>query len=178
VTPYQGAGVDLSAEVFDFRRKVHHTIQKVTDDIDERFHFNTAIAAVMELVNAFYQGLETLPREDLTFQVWREALEALVKLLNPLVPHLAEEIWQALGFTTSLQLQPWPEAQPEALVESSFTLVVQVNGKVRGKIEAPASATEAQLKEMALENPAVQKWLTGEPKRVVLARGKLVNIVT
>ncbi|MEJ2070411.1 MAG: class I tRNA ligase family protein [Syntrophobacterales bacterium] len=178
VQPYQGTGVDLSTEVFDFRRKVHQTIQKVTDDIDERFHFNTAIAAVMELVNAFYQGLETLPREDLTFQVWREALEVLVKLLNPLVPHLAEEIWQALGFSTSLQLQPWPEAQPEALVESSFTLVVQVNGKVRGKIEAPASATEAQLKELALQNPAVQKWLQGEPKRVVLARGKLVNIVT
>jgi leucyl-tRNA synthetase len=94
------------------------------------------------------------------------------------VPHLAEEIWQALGSTASLQLQPWPEAQAEALVESSFTLVVQVNGKVRGKIEAPASATEAQLKEMALQNPAVQKWLQGEPKRVVLARGKLVNIVT
>jgi leucyl-tRNA synthetase len=157
---------------------VHQTIQKVTDDIEERFHFNTAIAAVMELVNAFYQTLETLPREDLTFWVWREALEALVKLLNPMVPHIAEEVWQTLGYETSLQLQPWPAANPEALVETSFTLVVQVNGKVRGKIEAPASATEAQLKELALQSPAVQKWLKGEPKRVVLARGKLVNIVT
>jgi len=178
VTAYQGTGADLSAEAFDFRRKVHQTIQKVTDDIEERFHFNTAIAAVMELVNAFYQTLDTLPREDLTFRVWREALENLVQLLNPMVPHLAEEIWQILGYETSLQLQPWPAAQPEALVETSFTLVVQVNGKVRGKIEAPASATEAQLKELALQSPAVQKWLTGEPRRVVLARGKLVNIVT
>jgi len=178
VTPYEGTGAELSAEAVDFRRKVHQTIQKVTDDIEERFHFNTAIAAVMELVNAFYQTLDTLPPEELTFRVWREALEALVKLLNPMVPHIAEEIWQTLGYKTSLQLQPWPGAQPEALVESSFTLVVQVNGKVRGKIEAPASATEAQLKELALESPAVQKWLKGEPKRVVLARGKLVNIVT
>jgi leucyl-tRNA synthetase len=129
-------------------------------------------------VNAFYQTLETLPREDLTFRVWREALETVVKLLNPMVPHIAEELWQELGYNTSLQLQPWPEAQPEALVEASFTLVVQVNGKVRGKIEAPANATEAQLKELALLNPAVQKWVQGEPKRVVLARGKLVNIVT
>ena len=178
VMPYQGTGVDLSPEAFDLRRKAHQTIQKVTDDIEERFHFNTAIAAVMELLNTFNQTLETLPREDLTFRVWREALEILVKLLNPMVPHIAEELWQTLGYRTSLQLQPWPVAQLEALVETSFTLVVQVNGKVRGKIEAPANASEAQLKELALQNPAVQKWLEGEPKRVVLARGKLVNIVT
>ncbi len=178
VPAYQGTGADLSPEVFDFRRKVHQTIQKVTDDIDERFHFNTAIAAAMELVNAFYQTLETLPREELTFRVWREALEGLAKLLNPMVPHIAAELWQALGHDASLQLQPWPAADQDALVEARFTLVVQVNGKVRGKIEAPANASEAQLKELALQDPAVQKWLKGEPKRVVVARGKLVNIVT
>jgi leucyl-tRNA synthetase len=177
VTAYQGTGADLSPEAFDLRRKVHQTIQKVTDDIDERFHFNTAIATVMELVNTFYQTLETLPKEELTFQVWREGLEALVKLLNPMVPHLAEELWQALGYETSLQLEPWPQAQLEALTESVFTLVVQVNGKVRSKIEAPVSAGEEQLKRLALADPAVQKWLQGEPKRVVLARGKLINIV-
>jgi leucyl-tRNA synthetase len=132
----------------------------------------------MELVNAFYQALEALPRNDLTFRVWREALEALVKLLNPTVPHIAEELWQTLGYRTSVQLQSWPVAQPEALTEATFTLVVQVDGKVRGKIEAPANATEAHLKELALRNQAVQKWLKGEPKRVVVARGKLVNIVT
>ncbi|MGQ9689183.1 MAG: leucine--tRNA ligase [Desulfobaccales bacterium] len=178
VAPYQGTGADLPPEVFDFRRKVHQTIQKVTADIEDRFHFNTAIAATMELVNTFSQTLESLPRETFTFQVWREALEVLLKLLNPMAPHIAEELWQTLGYQTSLQLQPWPTAQPEALVEATFTLVVQVNGKVRGKIEAPARAGEAELKELALSSPAVQKWLTGEPKRVVVARGKLVNIVT
>jgi leucyl-tRNA synthetase len=178
VKAYQGTGADLSPEALDFRRKVHQAIQKVTDDIEERFHFNTAIATVMELVNTFYQTLETLPKKELTFRVWREGLEALVKLVNPMVPHIAEELWQALGYETSLQLEPWPVAQPEALTESVFTLVVQVDGKVRSKIEAPVSASEEQLKQLALQDPAVQKWLKGEPKRVVLARGKLINIVT
>ena len=166
VAAYQGTGADLPSEVFDFRRKVHQTIQKVTDDIDERFHFNTAIAAVMELVNAFYQAVDGLPKEDVTHEVFREAVEAILKLVNPLVHE------------TSLQLQPWPAAQPEALVEATFTLVVQVNGKVRSKIVVPASATEEHLKDLALKDQAVQKWLQGEPRRVVLARGKLVNIVT
>jgi leucyl-tRNA synthetase len=178
VAAYQGTGADLAPEVFDFRRKVHHTIKKVTDDIEDRFHFNTAIAAAMELVNAFSQALETLPRQETTFRVWREALEALVKLINPMVPHIAEELWQTLGYQTSLQLQPWPTAQAEALVEATFTLVVQVDGKVRDKIEAPAAASEEQLKALALQSPAIQKWLKGEPRRVVVARGKLVNIVT
>uniref|UniRef100_A0A7C3Z324 Leucine--tRNA ligase n=1 Tax=Desulfobacca acetoxidans TaxID=60893 RepID=A0A7C3Z324_9BACT len=178
VPAYGGSGADLSPEALDFRRKVHQTIQKVTDDIDERFHFNTAIATVMELVNSFYQTLETLPRKELTFQVWREGLETLVKLLNPMVPHIAEELWQALGYETSLQLEPWPTAQPEALTESVFTLVVQVNGKVRSKITAPVSATEEHLKKLALQDQSVQKWLKGEPRRIVMARGKLINIVT
>ena len=141
-------------------------------------HRAAIIATVMELVNTFYQTLETLPKGELTFRVWREALEALVKLLNPMVPHIAEELWQALRYETSLQLEPWPAAQPEALTESVFTLVVQVNGKVRSKIEAPVSASEDHLKKLALDDPSVQKWLKGEPKRVVLARGKLINIVT
>ena len=166
---YRGAGADLKPEVQELRRRVHQAIQKVTEDIEERFHFNTAIATVMELVNAFYLTLETLPKEEPTFRVWREGLETLVKLLNPMVPHLAEELWQALGYEDSLQLQPWPQAQPEALVESAFTLVVQVDGKVRSRMEAPVSATEEQLKQLALQDPSVQKWLKGEPRRVVLA---------
>jgi leucyl-tRNA synthetase len=108
----------------------------------------------------------------------RDGIETAVRLINPMMPHLAEELWQALGYETSLQLEPWPIAQPEALTESVFTLVVQVNGKVRSKIEAPVSAGEERLKQLALDEPSVQKWLKGEPKRVVLARGKLINIVT
>ncbi len=183
VAAYRGAGADLKPEAQELRRKVHQAIHKVTEDIEERFHFNTAIATVMELVNTFYQTLETLPKEEPTFRVWREGLESLVKLLNPMVPHLAEELWQALGYEDSLQLQPWPEAQPEALVESVFTLVVQVDGKVLSKIEAPVNATEEQLQQLALADPAVQKWLKvkgglGLSAKLIIARGKLINIVT
>ncbi len=179
VAPYQGPGTELPTEIQELRRKVHQTIQKVTDDIDQRFHFNTAIAAVMELVNAFYLSLESLPQKEPTLQVWREGLEAMVKLLNPMVPHLGEELWEALGYDTSLQLQPWPQAQAEALVEAAVELVIQVNGKVRGKLVVPAAASEEDIRAWALAHAPIQKWIEGKGvKRVVLARGKLVNIVT
>jgi leucyl-tRNA synthetase len=179
VPAYQGAGSEFSGEVWEFRHKVHQTIKKVTDDIEDRFHFNTAIAAVMELVNAFYQAADSLPREHATLMVFREALEAVLLLVNPMVPHIAEELWQALGHTDSVQLAAWPQAQPEALVASAFTVVIQVNGKVRGRMVIPASASDRQIEEWALQDQAVQKWLQGQPpKRVVLARRKLINIVT
>jgi leucyl-tRNA synthetase len=178
VAAYAGPGSEFSPELREFRQKVHQTIKKVTGDIEARFHFNTAIAAVMELVNAFYASLETLPQEDLTCRVWREGLETVLKLLHPMVPHLTEELWEALGHKNSLQQTPWPEPDPAALVESAFTVVLQVNGKLRGEMQVPAAATDAQIMEMATGHPAVQKWLAGKtPKRVVVAKRKLVNIV-
>ncbi|MDP3182795.1 MAG: leucine--tRNA ligase [Desulfobaccales bacterium] len=179
VPAYQGPGTELSAEVGEFRHKVHRTIKKVTDDIEDSFHFNTAIAAVMELVNAFYQAVETQPRERPTMMVFREALEAILLLVNPMVPHIAEELWQALGHKTSLQLAPWPQPQAEALAESAFTVVIQVNGKVRSRILVPASQSDEDIKNAAVNDPTTQKWLKGQDiKRVVVARRKLVNIVT
>jgi leucyl-tRNA synthetase len=179
VKSYQGPGLELSPGLWEFRRQVHRTIKKVTDDIEDSFHFNTAIAAVMELVNHFYQAAESLPREETTLSVFREAVEAILLLVNPMVPHIAEELWRALGHDSSLQLCCWPAAQTEALVESAFTLVIQVDGKVRKRLVIPASSTEEQIATFALGDPDVQKWLKGQPpKRVVLARGKLVNIVT
>ncbi|MBM4284055.1 MAG: leucine--tRNA ligase [Deltaproteobacteria bacterium] len=175
---YAGPGTDLPPALGELRHKVHRTIQKVTDDIEARFHFNTAIAAVMELVNACYQALESVPDDELAGRVWREALETMLKLLHPMVPHLAEELWQALGHDASLQRTAWPAPDPAALVESTITVVLQVNGRVRGEMAAPASATDEQITAWAVEQPAVQKWLAGKtPKRVVLARRKLVNIV-
>jgi len=162
----------------EFRHKVHRTIKKVTDDIEDSFHFNTAIAAVMELVNAFYQAVEQLPRGPDTMMVFREAVEAILLLINPMVPHLAEELWQALGHTTSLQLAPWPQPQSEALAESAFTVVIQVNGKVRSRISVAASQSDENIKNAALNDPTIKKWLEGKDiKRVVVARRKLVNIV-
>ncbi len=175
---YKGTGAGLSPELQGFRQKVHQTIKKVTDDIEDRFHFNTAIAAVMELVNAFYQAAESLSGEGQAPEVFREAAEAILLLVSPMVPHIAEELWQALGHDTSLQEVPWPRPQSEALAECAFTLVVQVNGKVRSKLTVMAGTEEEEIKALALQDPAVQKWLQGKPpKRVVLARGKLVNIV-
>ncbi len=178
VEAYRGPGEGLNLDLKEFRRKVHRTIKKVTEDIEDSFHFNTAIAAVMELVNAFYLAAENLGRDQDTLGVFREAAEAILLLINPMVPHIAEELWQALGHSTSLQACCWPQSQAEALAESTITVVVQVNGKVRSKLVAPAAATDEEIKDWALNDPAIQKWLKdGPPKRVVLARRKLVNIV-
>jgi leucyl-tRNA synthetase len=178
VPAYQGTGADLLAELGELRQKLHQTIKKVGDDIEDRFHFNTAIAAVMELTNTFYKALETLPRERLTFMVYREAVEAMLKLLNPMVPHIAEDLWQSLGFSRSLQLEAWPEPQAEALVESTFTLVIQVNGRVRDQVAVPVSATEERIKELALNRPKIQEWRANKGiKNIIYVPGKLVNIV-
>jgi leucyl-tRNA synthetase len=178
VNPYIGAGMELSEELAEFRHKVHKTIKKVTEDIEDSFHFNTAIAAVMELVNAFYLVVENVPRDNTAKRVFREGVEAILHLVNPMVPHIAEDLWQTLGNEGSVQLCGWPQAQPEALVESAFTLVIQVNGKVRKRLPVPTSATKEQIEAWALGDPDIQKWLKGQPpKRVVHARGKLVNIV-
>ncbi len=178
VEAYRGPGAGLSLDLKEFRRKVHRTIKKVTEDIEDSFHFNTAIAAVMELVNAFYLAMEDLTWDRDTLMVFKEAVEAILLLVNPMVPHIAEELWQALGHPTPLEQLPWPQAQPEALVESTFTVVVQVNGKVRSKLVVPAAATDGEIKDWALNDPVIRKWLKdGPPQRVVLARRKLVNIV-
>jgi leucyl-tRNA synthetase len=178
VSPYTGAGTELSEEVSEFRHKVHATIKKVTDDIEDSFHFNTAIAAVMELVNAFYLAVENLPKDKITLQVFREAVEAILLLVSPMVPHIAEELWQALGHRRLLLEVPWAQAQAEALTVSTLTVVVQVNGKVRSRLQVPAAASDGDIKNRALDDPIIAKWLKGQPpKKVILARRKLVNIV-
>jgi leucyl-tRNA synthetase len=105
-------------------------------------------------------------------------VEAILLLVSPMVPHIAEELWQALGHTTLVLDVPWPQPQAEALTVSTLTVVVQVNGKVRSRLSAPAAATDAEIKALALADPALEKWLQGKPpKQIILARRKLVNIV-
>jgi leucyl-tRNA synthetase len=162
-----GAGRDL-------RRLVHRTIKKVTEDIDGRFHFNTAIAAVMELVNAIYafDARESHPG------VLREALEATIRLLAPFVPHIAEELWNAMGHTGGLDAAGWPTWDEAALVEEEKTIVVQVNGKVRGKVTVPAGLDEEGIKQAALAEPNVARFVEGKSvRKVILVPGKLVNVV-
>jgi leucyl-tRNA synthetase len=178
VEPYQGPGTEVPSELSEFRHKVHATIKKVTEDIEDSFHFNTAIAAVMELVNAFYLAAERKPREAAALPVFREAVEAILLLVSPMVPHIAEELWQALGHTTLILDVPWPQPQAEALTVSALTVVIQVNGKVRSRMVVPASASDEDIKNRALNDPAIEKWLQGRPpKKVILARRKLVSIV-
>jgi len=156
------------------RRQVHRTIKKVTEDVDGRFHFNTAIAAVMELVNAIY-GFKDKPANP---GVLREALETTVRLLAPFVPHIAEELWARLGHAGGLEAAGWPQWDAAALVEEEKTIVVQVNGKVRGKVTVVADADDEVTRQAALADANVARFLEGKTvRKVVVVPGRLVNIV-
>ncbi|HEY6940922.1 leucine--tRNA ligase [Dokdonella sp.] len=158
------------------RRQVHETIQKVSDDIGRRYAFNTAIASLMELLNAV--GRFDDPSE-LGRAVRHEALEAMVLLLNPVTPHVAHALWQVLGHAeTLIEDQPWPKADPTALVRDSVTLAVQVNGKLRATIEVAVSAGRDEVERLALAEPKVAEHVgTQVPKKVIVVPGKIVNIV-
>jgi len=158
----------------DLRRQVHRTIRKVTDDIDGRFQFNTAIAAIMELVN----GISGWPDKTRHPAVLREALETVVRLLGPFVPHIAEELWRELGHTDGLEAHGWPVCDEEAMAASSILIVVQVNGKVRGKVTVPADAGDQMVRETALADPNVARFLEGlTVRKVVVVPGRLVSVV-
>jgi leucyl-tRNA synthetase len=166
----------------NLRQKVHQTIDRVTSDIEARFHFNTAIAALMELVNDLYKAREeegeAALAEPLAAAVWREAVETLILLLSPMVPHLAEELWHHLGKTTSVYLEAWPQADPAAMAVETRLVVIQVNGKLRSKIEVAADAGDEEIEQQALADERIKELLQGKTvKKVVVARQKLVNIV-
>ncbi len=172
----RGAEIPAVAEgpARELRRATHRTIRKVTEDIDGRFHFNTAIASVMELVNAIY-AFEGKPEHP---GVLREALEAVVRLLAPFVPHICHELWEGLGHAEPLAAAGWPAWDAEALVVDEVLLVVQVNGKVRGKVTVPAGADEEALRQAALAEPNVARTLEGQTvRKVIVIPGRLVNVV-
>jgi leucyl-tRNA synthetase len=168
------ANLDESAK--GLRRSTHKTIRKVTEDIESRFHFNTAIAAIMELVNTI-QGFEkkNLPENS---AVLRESVEGVVLLLAPFVPHFSEELWETLGHEGGVEKRGWPTFDPAAAVDEELLVVVQVNGKLRGRITVPVGATEADVKETAMADPNVLSNISGkEIRKVVYVPGKLLNIV-
>ncbi|MCR6700396.1 MAG: class I tRNA ligase family protein [Dokdonella sp.] len=166
----------LNAAQKTMRRLVHETIVKVGDDYGRRQSFNTAIAALMELLNALAKFDDA---SDQGRAVRHEAFETIVLLLNPITPHVCHALWQALGHATTLvDDRPWPQADPAALVRDALTLAVQVNGKLRGTIEIPASASREDAERAALAEPAVAAFITGQtPKKVIVVPGKIVNIV-
>jgi len=177
VEAYRGETDRLSGDVRNLFKKTHQTISKVTQDIEDRFHFNTAISAVMELVNAIY-ALESTEDSPHLVKVLRFALESVVRLLSPIVPHLSEEIWAALGNTTSVLLESWPEPLEEALVKDELVVVVQVNGKLRSRLVISSNLTEEALQEMAITDERVIRFIEGKAVRKIIVVGKkLVNIV-
>jgi leucyl-tRNA synthetase len=158
------------------RRQVHKTIRKVTEDIEERFHFNTAIAAIMELVNTL-QAFEP-KNSPQNAPVVKEAIESVVMLLAPFVPHFAEELWSMLGHDKGVDQSGWPAYDPAAVVDEELLIVVQVNGKLRGKVTVAASAAEDEVKAAALAEERVKPFIDGKSiRKVVYVPGKLVNIV-
>ena len=174
-----GGSEALSGPIKDLHRKTHQTIRKVTNDIEDRFHFNTAVSAVMELVNEINKTINSGPAEGtLAWSVIREAVEATVLLLSPVVPHMTEELWRQLGHDNSLLETPWPTHREKALEVEKMLIVLQVNGKVRSRIEVPAACTEKDIEAEALKDERIQHFVDGKPiKKVIVVKNKLVNIV-
>ncbi len=157
------------------RREIHKTIEKVSDDLGRRQTFNTAIAAIMELLN----HLQKAPSETIQDRmVMQEAVESIVLLLNPITPHICHQLWHDLGHHTPIEEAAWPQADPAAMVEDEKLIIVQVNGKVRAKITVSAQAHEDEVKALAMEQPNVAQFTEGKTvRKVIFVPGKLVNIV-
>ncbi|MBT7259849.1 MAG: leucine--tRNA ligase [Desulfobacula sp.] len=178
--PFTGAASDLlSEEAKVLYIKANQTIQKVTDDIDKSFHFNTAISAVMELVNTLYSiDLDSADAE--MKKVIQFSLENILLLLSPILPHFCEELFEKLGKTASILEQPWPEYRKDSLRTDEVLIVVQVNGKLRSKITIGADVGEEVIKEKALADEKIKKYVGDKvPKKIIIIRKKqtLINIV-
>jgi len=157
------------------RRQAHHTLAKVSDDIGRRRTFNTAIAAVMELLNSLAKFPQAAPQDR---SVAHEALEIAVICLSPIIPHATHALWRALGHPTALINERWPPVDAAALEQSSVQIVVQVNGKLRAHITMPAGADDESLRAAAVADPHVQKFIgSAQVRKVIVVRGKLVNVV-
>lgn len=173
------ADVAFSGAAMELRRAVHKTIRKVTADIEGSFHFNTALASLMELENIIRDFLRNgMPSAAGDRGALREALETMVLLLGPFVPHIAEELWQALGERETIFRHPWPEPIPELLKDEEQTVVVQVNGRVRAKVTVPAGMSEEKLTETVLAQENVRAHIAGKQLvKTVVVPGRLVNFV-
>ncbi|HSN22822.1 MAG TPA: class I tRNA ligase family protein, partial [Methylomicrobium sp.] len=167
--------INLTKEQADLRRQLHHTIQKVSDDFGRRFTFNTAIAANMELVNSLYKFSDETDNGRALLQ---EALEAIVLMLAPIVPHICHQLWQDLGRNDPIIKAAWPALDESALIQDSLDMVVQINGKLRSKISVPSSASNKEIETLALDDEQIVRLIEGQTiKKVIVVAKKLVNIV-
>jgi leucyl-tRNA synthetase len=174
------------------RRKAHETIKRVTVDIEERMHLNTAVSALMELVNEIYDfsestvhGVPTRGEPPVgrvertqTIAALREAIDALVVMISPFAPHMAEELWDMLGHADGLAKAAWPAFDPAVAKPDEVVVPVQINGKVRARVTARADASDDELRELALADAGVKGYTTGKTiRKVVVAKGPLVSVV-
>jgi len=172
----------LPAELNDasriLHRKIHQTIRKVTTDIETDFHFNTAVSAVMELVNTLFALTAEDAKEIVHPAAIQQAVDSILLLLYPMVPHFSEELWEMTGHAHTLDKQSWPSFDPEAAKEEELTVVLQVNGKVRSRLQVTADIADDMLQEMALADGKVKKFVGDKPiKKVIVVKKKLVNVV-
>ncbi len=174
IAPYKEG--ELTAQTKNLRFELHQTIQKITDDIQRRHSFNTAISSVMELMNTFAK----VEGEDaITVSVKQEVIQNVILLLNPFVPHICHALWDHL-FNTAIDQEVWPKADPSALIKSEYEMVIQVNGKLRGNMLVSADLTQKDIELMALENEDVKRFISLESKvkKLIFVPKKLINIVT
>jgi leucyl-tRNA synthetase len=168
--------VALSPAQREMRRMAHATLVKVTDDYSRRRVFNTVVAHIMELMNGLKDFADSSEQGR---AVRHEGIELIVQMLAPIAPHVCHVLWRELGHTDPLIDHPWPHADPQALVQDSIEVVVQVNGKLRSKVEVRASADKDEISAAALADATIQKWIEGKPVRKVIVPpgNKLVNVV-
>lgn len=173
----QNEPADLSDDAKDLRKAIHKTIKKVTDDIEDRFHFNTAISAVMELVNRLYQT--DISKDDASLRwTFKNALENITLLLSPFVPHVCEELHERLGYGSSIFLKRWPLYDLRFTVDEEVTIVVQINGKVRDRLFIAKDSEGEVVKEAALKSERVKNYTQGKTiRKIVYIKNKLLSIV-
>jgi leucyl-tRNA synthetase len=160
------------------RQVTHRTLKKVTGDIEDRYHFNTAISAVMEMVNFLYLVEEAAWESPETAPALREAVEILLHMLSPFAPHVSEELWEKIGNGDMICLRGWPGVDEEMARAEEILVVVQINGKLRSRITTSADATEEEIRSMALADPRVREYTEGKTlKKLVVVPKKLVSIV-
>jgi leucyl-tRNA synthetase len=178
----QGDSIAIPAELNECSRtlfrKTHQTIRKVTNDLDPKFHFNTGISAVMELTNSLYSLCGEEAREEVNLAVIKRTVDAVLLLLFPMVPHFCAELWEKTGHAEVIDKQPWPDFDPEAAKEDELTIVVQVSGKVRSRLQVPPDVADETLRELALADERVQNFIADRQiRKIIVVKKKLVNIV-
>lgn len=177
-TEYNFDTVVLDPVLKNLRGEIHRTVKAVTHDIENRMQFNTAIARMMELVNALYQINEEIIRTDAGKMVVSELFDKLLPMLGPFVPHLAEELWEVLGHKNFILDEPWPDFKEELTAKDEIEVVFQINGKIRSKRNVPADITKEEMEKVALEDDRIKEMIAGKTvRKVIVVPGKLVNIV-